>query len=682
MRRDARSGFVLAALLALAGCQLLGPPGGPSETERDAYREAISKRESDPRGAARDLALFLERWPRSSLADDAALALAKLEIERGDALAALARLRAALRAQPEGNRSDAIRYELAKLERERGDPAAGYRVASGIRLSQLSRDERERVQRLLAELAGASGDRLAQLRWIVQMHSEAPDEDARALVESELDELVLQLDRSELFRAAEQAGGRFPAARLHLRLAELAVVANDADAARAELDRLERLPLTREEAQELRTLEARLGLRTALPRAELPPRLVDLADVKLPDPALASGTLGVVLPLTGSFAAFGEQSLQGILLAAGVFDGRPAANGDGVRVRVRDSKSSAEGAEAAVLELAGDPEVGAILGPLSMSETAAAARAADGAHVPLLSLARADRGAPASPWAFRLGLAPELEAAELAEFAVSELGAKRFAILYPGDTYGRTLEGLFWDAVEERGGAVVAVASYDPEATDWKDPIRRLAGFVLLSDAEQRAIAERDRLRARARKLPPREARAMLEEAGALTGPDGSPLPPLVDFDALFIPDSHENVVLLAPQLAFHEITGVQLLGTNGWNHPDLVRIGEPHVEGAVFTASYHREVAHPMAYEFARRFETVYAHAPDALAAAGFDAANLVLGRWIEGADSRAELRQNLLGLRNQPGIAGVLSIDAAGQALRRPQLLTVDEGQIVSVQ
>jgi len=670
-------------LLALAGCTFLGQPGVPSDEERDAYRDALARRESDPQGAARSLAVFLERWPRSALADDAALALAKLEIARGDAPAALGRLRAALRAQPQANRSDAIRYELAKLERERGDFAAGYRVASEIRLSQLSRDERERVQHLLAELAGGTGDRRAQLRWLVQIHAEAADDDARALVESEIDELVQQLDRSELFRAAEQAGKRFPAARLRLRLAELAVVANDADAARAELDRLERLPLTRDEAQELRTLEARLGLRTPVPRAELPPRLVDLADVTLPDPALASGTLGVVLPLTGSFAAFGEQSLQGILLAAGVFDGPPPANRDaGVRVRVRDSKSSAEGAEAAVRELADDPAVGAILGPLSMSETAAAARAADAAHVPLLSLARADRGAPASPWAFRLGLAPELEAAELAEFAMSELGAKRFAILYPGDTYGRTLEGLFWDAVEARGGAVVAVASYDPEATDFKDPIRRLAGFVLLSDAEQRAIVERDKLRARARKLPPREARAMLEEAGALTAPDGSPLPPLVDFDALFIPDSHENVVLLAPQLAFHEITGVQLLGTNGWNHPDLVRIGEPHVEGAVFTASYHREVAHPMAYEFARRFEAAYARAPDALAAAGFDATNLVLARWIAGASSRAELRQHLLGLRNQPGIAGVLSIDEAGQALRRPQLLTVQEGRIVSVQ
>jgi len=64
--RGARSGFVLAALLALAGCQLLGPPGAPSEEERSVYREAVAKRESDPKGAARELALFLERWPRSN----------------------------------------------------------------------------------------------------------------------------------------------------------------------------------------------------------------------------------------------------------------------------------------------------------------------------------------------------------------------------------------------------------------------------------------------------------------------------------------------------------------------------------------------------------------------------------------------------------------------------------------
>lgn len=681
MRRDPRLALVLAALLALAGCQIPGRTGGPSDEERDAYRAALAKRESDPRASARGLAQFLERWPQSPLADDAALALARLEIAQGSAPAALGRLRAALRTQPEGNQSDAIRYELAGLERERGDPAAGYRAASAIRLSRLSPDERERVQRLLADLAGETGDRLAQLRWLVQLHAEAPDDDASALVESEIDELVQKLDRASLFRAAEQAGKRFPAARLHLRLAELAVAANERDTARAELERLERLPLTRDEEQRLRTLEAHLGLRAPAGR-ELPPRLTDLPEGTLPDPALASGTLGVVLPLSGSFAAFGEQSLQGILLAAGVFDGPASGAGDGVRVRVRDSRSNAEGAQAAVRELAGDSEVGAIVGPLSMGETAAAARAADEAHVPLLSLARADRSAPGSPWVFRLGLAPELEAAELAEFATGEFGAKRFAILYPEDSYGRTLEGLFWEAVEERGGAVVAVAGYDPEATDFEDAIRQLAGFGQLSDAERRAIAERDKLRQRARKLPPREARALLDEAAAVTAPDGSRLPPIVDFEALFIPDSHENVVLLAPQLAFHEITGVQLLGTNGWNHPDLVRIGEPHVEGAVFTASYHRETQQRTAYEFARRFETTYERAPEALAATGFDATNLVLARWIAGATSRAALRENLLGLRNQPGVSGVVTIDEAGNALRRPRLLTVREGRIVSVE
>ena len=50
-------------------------------------------------------------------------------------------------------------------------------------------------------------------------------------------------------------------------------------------------------------------------------------------------------------------------------------------------------------------------------------------------------------------------------------------------------------------------------------------------------------------------------------------MPPIVDFDALFIAESYENVVLIAPQLAFHEVFGPRLLGPDGWYHEDLVRV-------------------------------------------------------------------------------------------------------------
>ena len=42
----------------------------------------------------------------------------------------------------------------------------------------------------------------------------------------------------------------------------------------------------------------------------------------------------------------------------------------------------------------------------------------------------------------------------------------------------------FWDAVEARGGEVVGVASYDVDATDFAEPIRRLIGYDMLTAGE------------------------------------------------------------------------------------------------------------------------------------------------------------------------------------------------------
>ena len=60
-------------------------------------------------------------------------------------------------------------------------------------------------------------------------------------------------------------------------------------------------------------------------------------------------------------------------------------------------------------------------------------------------------------------------------------------------------------------------------------------------------------------------------------------LPPETTFEALFIPDFAENVAMLLPQLVYYGVENVQLLGSNGWSSPKLVRnAGERYVNGAV----------------------------------------------------------------------------------------------------
>ena len=148
---------------------------------------------------------------------------------------------------------------------------------------------------------------------------------------------------------------------------------------------------------------------------------------------------------------------------------------------------------------------------------------------------------------------------------------------------------------------------------------------------------------------------------------------------ALFIPESHEKVALIAPQLAFHAVTGATLLGTEAWNHPDLVSIARKHVEGAYFTASFYGDSSVAYVREFADRYLETFGAPADDFSATAYDAARLILLQLARGANSRYEVRDRILGIKAFPGVSGVLSMHPDGNARKRPFLLSVRRGRIV---
>ena len=147
----------------------------------------------------------------------------------------------------------------------------------------------------------------------------------------------------------------------------------------------------------------------------------------------------------------------------------------------------------------------------------------------------------------------------------------------------------------------------------------------------------------RARRLPTEAARELRAKARSLTTRDGRPIPPIVDFDALFIPASHENVVLIAAQLAYHEVTGARLLGSEGWYDPQLVRLGGDPLEGALFAAHFYPDSQVPYVHAFRQHFEATFGGVPDAFAAQAYDAASLVLAQLARGRDDREDVRDGL---------------------------------------
>lgn len=677
--RQAAIAVLLAALAAAAvGCAGFGAPPAPSQAEREAYDKASH---AEPAKRRQALEHFAAAWPDGALAPKARLELGELSYDAGDVDEALRQWDLAIRSGSRSPAVDTARVRSAAAAWDRGDAQAARSVLSRARFEKLSPSDRRTAYRILADVAE---DAVARVRWLALERGETRDETALNEIDTSIDSTLAGMSRSDLARLSRDLAQGPLAARIWLARAERALDDQAFDEAHDALEQVAHLPLEPRYAARLSAAVERLRIRTEGPSdvSELP-TFADVANRPLPVTAGAKGTLGVVLPLSGPFAHFGEESLYGVLMAAGVFGADPAAakgSGEAMRVLVRDTGGQPDRAEAAVRELARDPSVVAIVGPLLSDECEAAAAAAEDAGIPLLALTAHEDIAHLRSFVFRVRTRP-LEETQLLVDRARSLGIDRFAILYRDDPYGRGMRALFWDSVEAHGGTVVGVASYQPDATDFAGPIRQLVGYTLLSDEQKQLIAKRKKMLERARRLPPDEARALRHDARSLVTADGKPLPPIVDFGALFIADTWEKAVLIAPQLAFHEVFGPRLLGPDGWYSDQLVKVGGENVEGAIFVSDYFPESPTRFVHDFAEHYLATYHHDSNLFSAQAYDAANLVLVQLARGMRSRSALRDGVLATESYPGVSGVLTMRADGNANKRPFLLSVEKGQIVQL-
>ncbi|MDD9827849.1 MAG: ABC transporter substrate-binding protein [Deltaproteobacteria bacterium] len=748
--RRARRALALGMALGMLGLACAAPPPSVDARQRSAYAAALRLAADDAAAGQRALGVFLSRYPDSALATRAALRLAELQVAAGAPGAAIRNLAQQLAQQPTAVGSDQARLLLARLYSAAGRPLAGYRAAREIRFARLSEEARPRAWRLLANLAPAAEAAPERLRWLAELRAAAAEEEAQRKLDAEIETALLSLNAAGLAEAGALPGARPLAAHFWLDRAERALNGEAIESARSALLALQGRNLRRGEAERFRRYQERSRLLFALPGFTEPPpkgRNV-LAPRRVP------GTLGVLLPLSGPYADFGEEALQGILLATGLaaeapghaeaaaakaagarrgehsranapggpgrpdgrggpggpggpeakergalareLAGRDIATPGGLRLRIRDTAGDPQQARAALREFAAGATA-AVLGPLLPVASEEAAAAAEAQGLPIFPFTRREQVGTGRSRVFRLGATPRLEAMLLAEFAMRRLGLQRFAVLYPDIAFGHALREAFESAVEARGGEITGAALYESGATDFSAPIRSLIGFGELGSGQRVALAERARLRKLAKRRPPPEAARLRWRAARITGPEETPLPPFVEFEAVFIPDTHEAVGLIAPQLAFHEVRGIRLLGTDGWNHPSLLTLGNEHVDGAVFTGGYFAGSALPQVRRFERSFREFFGAAPGELAALGYDGANLALAglelarRGVE--DKRRKrgeppqaLRAALAGaLRGERffwrGVSGVISFRPGGKLRKRPHLLGVENGLRISI-
>ena len=377
--------------------------------------------------------------------------------------------------------------------------------------------------------------------------------------------------------------------------------------------------------------------------------------------AICENCIGCLLPLSGPFAAYGQEVLNGILL------GMLGAPKDGTKMEliVKDTAGNPEKALVEFEALVNIRKVVGVIGPLSSKTAAVISEKAQELGVPIIALTQRRDIVKAGDMVFRNFLTPEQEIDSLLEVAMGQLGLERFGILYPDNAYGRFCMNVFWDRLDEMGGSVTAVEAYPPDVTDFADEIKKMVGLYYPRTGNWRGTHTRKNVTGNP------ESDVKLEEDD-----------PLIDFDAVFIPDTFQRVAMIAPQLAFHDVLGVRLLGTRLWHSPKLLEMAKNYIQGAVFSSGFLTESENPRVLDFVTDYKNNFGATPEILAANGYDTICLLKTIFSENRpQTRDNLRQALLDMPVFQGVTGSFSFDAEGEALKTPLLLTISGNRAIPI-
>jgi ABC-type branched-subunit amino acid transport system substrate-binding protein len=294
--------------------------------------------------------------------------------------------------------------------------------------------------------------------------------------------------------------------------------------------------------------------------------------------------------------------------------------------------------------------------------------------VPNIALSQKSGITETSPYVFKNALTNEMQVRELVRIAMEDLGLKRFAILFPNDAYGVEFSNLFWDEVLARGGTITGAQTYSNKETDFKNPIQRLTGTFFTG-----ARAEEYKLRAKEIK-----DKKLAEKKSIVRNEEGTDiLPPVIDFDAVFIPDNSKSLGQISAMLSYVGVKSVYLLGTNLWNSPGLAKRTGLFANSTLFVDSFSEFDSRFKSASTIKEFQAVYKELPGSFEIQGYDTAVLIRSLINKGLNTREQLNQGLTQIKDVPGALSLMSMDPSDREVMRPVFgYGLDKGEITIFQ
>ncbi len=342
--------------------------------------------------------------------------------------------------------------------------------------------------------------------------------------------------------------------------------------------------------------------------------------------------IGLITPLSGDEKTFGESTRNAFEVA--VSEANAAGGLAGMKiipVVVDDKNDPTEAANAANL-LINQQRVKAIVGSVTSKTTIPVSDMAQTYNIPTVT------GTATNPkvtvadgrrkdYMFRACYTDSFQGTVMAKFSRDTLKARAAAILYDASNdYSKGIAEVFRDAFRKMGGTVPAYESYGKDDVDFS---------------------------------------ALLTKVKAAKP------------EVLFLPDYYNKVGLIARQVREKGLE-VTLVGPDGWDSPELVKVAGDAIDGGYFSNHYSPDDTRPEVVAWVKKYKAKYGQTPDALGTLAYDAANLLFEAIRKAkSDDPANIRDGLATIKGFQGVTGRYTMDKNGDPIKSAVIIRMENGK-----
>jgi len=341
--------------------------------------------------------------------------------------------------------------------------------------------------------------------------------------------------------------------------------------------------------------------------------------------------VGVVLPLTGPIAAFGQTSKGGLDIA--YEQNNKLKNGDTVKLIVLDDRGDKVEAATAVKRLLDKDGVTVILGEVASSNSMAMAPVAEKAKTPMITHASTNpRVTKGKKYVTRACFIDPFQGAVMAKYALDNGMKNAVVVTDAKQDYSVGLSKAFKKAYEAAGG--------------------KIAKTVLINSGDKDFNAQVATIKA--------------------ANPD------IIAFTGYY-----PEAALMVKQA---RAMGVKapFIGADGVGFPELVKIGGKDAEGFMYTDHFNEAAASSAeAKAYVDAFHKKYNKPADSMGALAADAYGMILdamNKCIDAgkaSDDKECINTNLRGTKGYKGITGVININENGDAVKSAVVNVVKDGK-----